>query len=95
MWRRHELRGHRRIIRNHVRQHEGDGPAVRDAEARAEGMSQRVTHAHRSVGKRQRRNAGGIVHHGACLFIVRVLISDGEVFEDQSNRLHGVGVGVG
>ena len=53
----------------HVRQHERVGPAVRDAEPRAEGMRQRVIHAHRRVGKRQRRDAGGIVHHAARFFI--------------------------
>ena len=59
-------------------QHERVGPAVRHAEPRAKGMRQRVIHAHRGVGERNRRNAGGIVHHAARLFIVRVLISDGQ-----------------
>ena len=42
-----------------------------------------------------RRDAGGIVHHGARLFIVGVLISDGQVLERHANGLHGIGVGVG
>ena len=53
-----------------MRQHERVGPAVRDAEARAEGMCQRVIDAYRDVGERDRRNAGGIVHHAARLFIL-------------------------
>ena len=79
----------------HVRQHERIGPAVRDAEARAEGMRQRVIHAHRGVGKCHRRDAGGVVHHAARLFVAGMLIGDRQVLEYQPDRLHGVGVGVG
>ncbi len=66
-----ELSGHGRVVCNHVRQHERIGPAVGHAEARSEGMRQRVIHAHRRIGKRHRSNARGVVHHAARLFIVR------------------------
>ena len=64
------------VVRDDVRQHERVGPAVRHAEARAESMRQRVIHAHRRVGKRHRRDAGGIVHHAARLFVAGMLVGD-------------------
>ena len=93
--RRQELGRYGRVIRNDVRQHERIGPAVRHSEVCPEGMRQRVIHAHRRVGKRHRRNAGGIVHHGARLFIARMLISDGQVLERHPDRLHGVAICIG
>ena len=66
-----------------------------DAEARAKSMCQRMIYTHRRVSEGHSRNAGGVVHHASRLFIVGMLIGDGQVFEDQLDSLHGVGVGIG
>jgi len=65
-----------------MRQHERVGAAMSHAEARAEGVRQRVIHPYGCVGKRQRRKAGGIVHHTARLFILRVFKGDGGQIRD-------------
>ena len=91
----HELGRNGRVERNHMRQHQGVRPPVGYMKARSECVCQGVIDAHGGIREGDRSDAGCVVHHAACLFIMRMLIRDRQVLEDQPYRLHRVRVGVG
>ena len=60
------------VVAQHVRQEDPVCAAVRDAEARADRVGQRVADADEGVGEREAGDRGGVGHRGARLEVVAV-----------------------
>ena len=83
------------VVAEHVRQEDGVGPAVGDAEARAHRMGERVVDADEGVGEREPRDRRRVGHRRARLDVAAVRVGAGKRVEDQVGGLHAERVGVG
>ena len=93
--RRHELARQRGVVAQDVREEDPVGAAVRDAEARADRVGERVADADERVGERQPGERRRVAHRRARGEVRSVGAGARERVEDQVQRLHAERVGVG
>ena len=93
--RRHELRGDRGVVAQHVGQEDAVGAAVRDPEARPDRVRERVVDADEGVREGQAGDRRGVRHRRPHLEVVAVRAGARQRVHDQVDRLHAEGVGVG
>ena len=93
--RRHELLGHRGVVAENVRQEDGVGPAVSNAEARAHRMGERMVDADEGVGEREPRDRCRVRHRRARVDVAAVRVGAWQRVEDQVGGLDAEGIGEG